>query len=188
MGPPRLRLTEQSTRERNGPACGGTAGQAPRREDDMQVRMADHYGMCFGVRDAVDLALRLTDAGPVTILGDLVHNPDVVARLDAAGAGRASTPEEIDTRAVLLTAHGIADRVKLQLREEGHEVHAATCPLVTRAHLALKKLTADGYFPVVIGQARHVEVRGLVGDLDDHAIVLDAADIDQLADRFAGSG
>ncbi len=186
MGPPRLRLTQQSKRERNGPPDGGTAGQAPRKEDDMQVRMADHYGMCFGVRDAVDLALRLTDAGPVTILGDLVHNPDVVAQLDAAGAGCASTLEEVDTRAVLLTAHGIADRVKLQLRQAGREVHDATCPLVTRAHLALKKLVADGYFPVVIGQARHVEVRGLVGDLDDYVIVLDNADLDRLADRFHG--
>src|SRR5438552_10877192 len=120
MGPPRLRLTEQSKRERNGPPGGGTAGQVPRREDDMQVRMADHYGMCFGVRDAVDLALRLTDTGPLTILGDLVHNPDVVAQMDAAGAVRVRRPEEVQTRAVLLTAHGTAQRVKLELRDQGH--------------------------------------------------------------------
>src|SRR2546421_5880684 len=106
----------------------------------MQVRIADHYGMCFGVRDAVDLALRLTGAGPVTILGDLVHNPDVVARLDAAGAARARAPEEVGTRTVLLTAHGTADRVKLQLRLAGRDVHDATCPLVTRAHLAAARL------------------------------------------------
>ena len=45
----------------------------------MEVRMAEHHGMCFGVRDAMDLALDLTRQGPLTILGDLVHNPDVVA-------------------------------------------------------------------------------------------------------------
>ena len=45
----------------------------------MLVRMADHLGMCFGVRDAIDLALGLARQGPLTILGDLVHNPDVVA-------------------------------------------------------------------------------------------------------------
>src|SRR5258708_4443770 len=133
-------------------------------EARMEVRMADHYGMCFGVRDAVDLALRLTAAAPGTVLGDLVHNPDVVARLDAAGAARACDPEEVQTRAVLLTAHGTADKVKLQLRLAGREVHDATCPLVTRAHLALARLIAAGYFPLVIGQADHVEVRGLVGD------------------------
>jgi len=150
----------------------------------MRVRMADHYGMCFGVRDAVELALHLTAAGPVTILGDLVHNPDVVASLDAAGAARVSAPEDVGTRAVLLTAHGIADRVKLQLQQDGHEIHDATCPLVTRAHLALKKLIGEGCYPVVIGQARHVEVRGLVGDLDDYAVVLDEQDIERLADRL----
>ena len=145
----------------------------------MEVRMAEHYGMCFGVRDAVDLALRLTDAGPVTVLGDLVHNPDVVAQLDAAGAARVRRPEEVATRSVLLTAHGTADRVKLQLRQAGREVHDATCPLVTRVHLALTRLVGTGYFPVVVGQADHVEVRGLVGDLDDHAIILSDADVER---------
>src|SRR5262245_2191900 len=154
----------------------------------MEVVMAEHYGMCFGVRDAIDLALGLTRSGPVTILGDLVHNPDVVAQLDEAGAVRARQPEEVGTKAVLLTAHGTSDRVKLQLRWAGHEVHDATCPLVTRAHLAAAKLVADGYFPVVIGQADHVEVRGLVGDLDDFAIVLDQADLDALRGRFPPGG
>ena len=146
----------------------------------MQVRMAEHFGMCFGVRDAVDLALDLTRQGPLTILGDLVHNPDVVARMDAAGAVRADRREDVRTAAVLLTAHGTADRVKLELHEQGLKVHDATCPLVTRAHLALRKLVAEGRHPVVIGQAKHVEVRGLVGDLDDFTIIMDKDDLYQL--------
>ena len=150
----------------------------------MQVRMAEHYGMCFGVRDAVDLALGLTRRGPLTILGDLVHNPDVVARMDAAGAVRVGRREEVRTEAVLLTAHGTADRVKLELREQGLEVHDATCPLVTRVHLALQKLVAEGRHPVVIGQPRHVEVRGLVGDLDEFTIIQDESDLNQLEGRL----
>src|SRR5438034_1727104 len=110
----------------------------------MEVRMAEYLGMCFGVRDAVDLALRLTRQGTITILGDLVHNPDVVAQMDAAGAVRARQPRDVQTRAVLLTAHGTSQRVKLQLREEGRQVHDATCPLVKRAHLAAAQLVADG--------------------------------------------
>jgi 4-hydroxy-3-methylbut-2-enyl diphosphate reductase len=146
----------------------------------MEVRLAEHRGMCFGVRDAVDLALRLTRQGPLTILGDLVHNPDVVAQMDSAGAVRAQEIEQVQTRALLLTAHGTAQRVKLQLRAQGFQVHDATCPLVKRAHKALVKLVADGYFPVVIGQAGHVEVRGLVGDLDDYRIVLSEGDFAEL--------
>src|SRR5262245_55246752 len=150
----------------------------------MEVRLADHYGMCFGVRDAVELAVQLTDREPITILGDLVHNPDVVARLDAAGARRARRTDDIETTAVLLTAHGTSDRVKLQLRLAGHEIHDATCPLVRRAHLALAKLVAEGCFPVVIGQPNHVEVRGLVGDLQEFVIVLEEADLEKLEERF----
>jgi len=152
----------------------------------MEVRMADHLGMCFGVRDAIDLAMHLTRQGPLTILGDLAHNPDIVAEMDRAGAARTSQPAEVKTRALLLTAHGTSQRVKNDLRSKGHQVHDATCPLVKRAHLALGKLVADGYHPVVIGQADHVEVRGLVGDLDQYSIIMGEKDLDRLkewADR-----
>ena len=151
----------------------------------MQVRVAREMGMCFGVRDAIDLALELAREGPLTILGDLVHNPDVVARLDSAGAGRARDPAEVRTPAVLLTAHGTSDRVRLGLIERGLEVHDATCPLVRRAHLALARLVAEGRHPVVIGRPDHVEVRGLVGDLPDYTVLHTEADLDRLAPRMA---
>jgi len=146
--------------------------------------MAEHFGMCFGVRDAIDLALGLTRQGPLTILGDLVHNPDVVAKIDAAGAVRVHSQEEVRTPSVLLTAHGVADRVRLELHDRGLAVHDATCPLVTRAHRALARLVGEGRHPVVIGQPRHVEVRGLVGDLDDYTIIEDEADLEQIAVRL----
>lgn len=146
----------------------------------MEVRMAEHLGMCFGVRDAIDLALRLTRQGPLTILGDLVHNPEVVAQMDGAGAVRVQRTDEVRTRPVLLTAHGTAERVKLELRAQGHQVHDATCPLVKRAHQALSRLVAEGRFPVVVGKADHVEVQGLVGDLEEYAVILRAEDLERL--------
>jgi 4-hydroxy-3-methylbut-2-enyl diphosphate reductase len=149
----------------------------------MEVRLADHFGMCFGVRDAIELAVRLTRQGPLTILGDLVHNPTVVGELDSAGAARATLPNEVATRAVLLTAHGTSNRVKLQLREEGHQIHDAACPLVKRVHHALDRLIAEGRHPVIIGQPRHVEVAGLVGDLDEFTIVEKEEDLEKLAGR-----
>jgi 4-hydroxy-3-methylbut-2-enyl diphosphate reductase len=145
--------------------------------------MAEHMGMCFGVRDAIELAVRLTRQGPLTILGDLVHNPDVVARMDAAGAVRAGAPEQVQTRAVLLTAHGTPQQVKLRLRDEGHQVHDAACPLVKRVHLALVKLVSEGRHPVIVGQEDHVEVRGLTGDLKEYTVVLREADIEKLAGK-----
>lgn len=148
----------------------------------MEVRMAEHLGMCFGVRDAIDLALRLTRQAPITILGDLVHNPDVLLQLDAAGARRAQEPGEIQTRALLVTAHGAAKAKKVALRAVGHQVHDATCPLVKRAHMALECLLNEGRFPVVIGEAEHVEVRGLVGDLAEYVVILDESELPRLAE------
>jgi 4-hydroxy-3-methylbut-2-enyl diphosphate reductase len=149
----------------------------------MEVRMANHLGMCFGVRDAIDMALELTRKGPVTILGDLVHNPDVVAQMETGGALRAHHQEEVRTPTVLLTAHGTADRVKLQLQQDGYQVHDAACPLVKRVHQALAKLVEEERHPVIIGQAGHVEVRGLVGDLQEYTIILHEDDLDQLQGR-----
>jgi 4-hydroxy-3-methylbut-2-enyl diphosphate reductase len=149
----------------------------------MEVRVAEHMGMCFGVRDAIDMALDLARKSQVTILGDLVHNHDVVAEMDAAGARRAHHREEVHTPVVLLTAHGTANRVKLQLYHEGLEVHDAACPLVKRVHLAIEKLVSEGRHPVIIGQSGHVEVRGLVGDLDEYTIIMKEADLEQLEGR-----
>jgi 4-hydroxy-3-methylbut-2-enyl diphosphate reductase len=147
----------------------------------MEVRLADHLGMCFGVRDAVAMALDLSRKGPVTILGDLVHNPEVVARMEAAGAVRAHEKSEIQTQTVLLTAHGTAERVKHEIIGEGFEVHDAACPLVKRVHRAIANLVAEGRHPVIIGQAGHVEVRGLTGDLAAYTIVSSEADLSGLA-------
>jgi 4-hydroxy-3-methylbut-2-en-1-yl diphosphate reductase len=146
----------------------------------MEVRMAEQLGMCFGVRDAIDLARDLARDGPLTIFGDLVHNPDVVAELEAIGAGRAREASDVRTRRILLTAHGTANRVRLQLENNGFEVHDAVCPLVTRVHSALLRLVADQRHPVIIGQPGHVEVRGLIGDLDRWTVVHDESDLDQL--------
>jgi 4-hydroxy-3-methylbut-2-enyl diphosphate reductase len=141
--------------------------------------------MCFGVRDAIDLALQLTRQGPITILGDLVHNPDVLARMEDAGARQARDASQVQTRALLLTAHGTAGSVKAQLRADGHQVHDATCPLVKRVHTALTRLLHEGRYPVIVGQAGHVEVRGLVGDLTEYTVILSVEDVDKLAGPVA---
>lgn len=146
--------------------------------------MAEHYGMCFGVRDAIELAMDLTERQPLTIYGDLVHNPDVVKQLDDAGARRVRRQNDIETQTVLLTAHGTSNRLKLQLRESGHELHDATCPLVERAHRALDKLVAEDYFPIIIGKSDHVEVEGMTGDLEDYIVLNSEEDFPQIDEQF----
>ena len=67
----------------------------------MRILRAAHLGMCFGVRDAIALALERADAGPLTILGDLVHNPTVLSALEAKGIAIAQDPGRTVARSIV---------------------------------------------------------------------------------------
>jgi 4-hydroxy-3-methylbut-2-enyl diphosphate reductase len=143
----------------------------------MQIVRATHLGMCFGVRDAIALALEHAAAGPLTILGDLVHNPTVLSALEANGVAIAPDLDEVTTPNVMITAHGTSERALARTRALGLTVVEATCPLVRVAHRAVAALARDGYHVVIVGRRDHVEVRGLTGDLDCFDVVLDDADV-----------
>jgi 4-hydroxy-3-methylbut-2-enyl diphosphate reductase len=143
----------------------------------MRILRATHLGMCFGVRDAIALALEHADAGPLTILGDLVHNPTVLSALEAKGVAVARDVAQVRTPIVMVTAHGTSERTMARTRALGLTVVEATCPLVRVAHRAVAALARDGYHIVVIGQRDHVEVRGLTGDLDCFDVVLEDEDV-----------
>jgi len=149
----------------------------------MQILRAAHLGMCFGVRDAIELAVRRGETAPLTVLGDLVHNDAVLARLRASGIATANDPARATTRTVMVTAHGTSERSMARTRALGLDVVDATCPLVHVAHRAVQALVRDGYHPVIVGQRGHVEVRGLTEDLDAFDVVLDEADVLALTPR-----
>lgn len=139
----------------------------------MKILLAEHYGLCFGVRDAIAQAERLAAQGPLTILGELVHNPVVRTRLTAGGVveGSLGTPPSSGTGQVMITAHGASDEARGRWRTAGYGVADGTCPLVRHAHDQLRMLVQLGYAPVVIGQAGHVEVNGLVGDFPGAVVI-----------------
>src|SRR4051812_31936457 len=143
----------------------------------MRVLRAAHLGMCFGVRDAIALAVEHAEAGPLTILGDLVHNPTVLTALNAKGIAVAHDAADVKTPTLMVTAHGTSERTLARTRALGLTVVEATCPLVHAAHRAVAALARDGYHVVIVGQRDHVEVRGLTGDLDAFDVVLDEDDV-----------
>ncbi len=149
----------------------------------MKILRAEHLGMCFGVRDAIALALEQAQARPLTILGDLVHNETVLAELRARNIRIQNDAREVATETVMITAHGASERKLGAVRERGLNVLEATCPLVTVAHRAVAKLVRDGFHPVIIGKRDHVEVRGLTEDLAEYDVVLSEDDVLQLAER-----
>jgi 4-hydroxy-3-methylbut-2-enyl diphosphate reductase len=138
----------------------------------MKIHLAEHYGLCFGVRDAIAQAEQLASQGPLTVLGELVHNPVVRERLAQRGVREgALDAESAPTPIVMVTAHGAADRKHTEWRDAGFQVADGTCPLVRHAHTQLGLLVTLGYFPIVIGKRGHVEVNGLTGDFPEACVV-----------------
>jgi 4-hydroxy-3-methylbut-2-en-1-yl diphosphate reductase len=149
----------------------------------MKILRAEHLGMCFGVRDAIALAVETARREPLTVLGDLVHNETVLAELRAQGIRFERRPEGVVTRNVMITAHGASERALSQARGRGLNVGEATCPLVHLAHRTLAKLVAEGFYPVIIGKRDHVEVRGMTEDLAAFDVVLSVEDVTKVVER-----
>lgn len=135
------------------------------------------------MRDAIELAVDRAAAAPLTILGELVHNDVVLEDLRARGVVIAPDPAQAATRTVMITAHGASQRTLANAGLAGREIVDATCPLVHKAHRAIRTLVSDGFHPVIIGQRAHVEVRGLTGDLEAFDVVLTESDVQALGDH-----
>lgn len=135
----------------------------------MNVLRARALGMCFGVRDAIQSTTEVDRPGDVTIHGELVHNERVLVQLQERGFRMSAESERggiPNTPAVLVTAHGISQRERGRLTAAGKRLIDTTCPLVRRVHEAALKLAAAGFEIVLIGRPGHVEVQGIIEDLE----------------------
>jgi 4-hydroxy-3-methylbut-2-enyl diphosphate reductase len=130
----------------------------------MEIRMAKEMGMCFGVKmtlDNIDEAVK--SRSRIDTLGTLVHNPQLVEKLDAQGIGVVNGLEQVAAPTVAVTAHGAAPEVYERARAQGLELIDTTCPLVTRVQQLAKQLMEQGSWVVVYGDAPHPEVKGILG-------------------------
>jgi len=149
----------------------------------MKVSLASALGTCFGVKDAINLAMEPQFKSDLTIVGQLVHNRQVNESLKSHGVDLVNGIDDLNkikTKKVMITAHGAAEKMKSALVEAGFIVYDASCPLVMRVHKTIKSMVDQGYFPVVIGQEEHVEVKGIVGDLDDYIVINNEEDLEKL--------
>jgi 4-hydroxy-3-methylbut-2-enyl diphosphate reductase len=125
-----------------------------------EVRVAESAGACYGVDRAlamVEKALAEAD-GPVKTLGPLIHNPTVVADLASRGATVTDDVRQPAGTTLVLRTHGVKPEVERQAKDLGLEVIDATCPFVTKTHVAARRLHDEGYQVIVVGEAGHPEV------------------------------
>lgn len=129
----------------------------------MIIKRAKTQGFCFGVAITVKKAEEAVavPGAAVTTLGHVVHNPQMVASLEAKGLKNAHSVEDVpDNSTLFVRAHGLPTGVYDRAKEKGLTVIDATCPMVTKIHVQAEKLRADGYKIAVVGDANHPEVKG----------------------------
>ena len=153
----------------------------------MEVVLAQPRGFCAGVDRAIEIverALALHGA-PIYVRHEIVHNSFVVADLRAKGA---VFVDELDAvpqgSTVIFSAHGVAKSVQKEATARGLRIFDATCPLVTKVHVEVAKMRAQGREIVMIGHEGHPEVEGTMGQTDDGMyLVQTVADVERLAVR-----
>jgi len=148
----------------------------------MQVKLATSRGFCFGVEDAIELAeAAVADhgAGRVVALGPVIHNKQVVKRLEQAGLNQSGDLETVDpSKVVLIRSHGATPEMMQRIRDRGLQVVDATCVLVKRAQNVVRQLHEEGYHVVMIGDPNHPEVKGVIGYAPDVTVIDVGSDLE----------
>ena len=144
----------------------------------MKIFLAKDAGYCFGVRDAVNLAYDTAKRhGDVYMLGDIVHNENVVADLNKAGARVVKSLDEVpDGKPILFRAHGTLVETWDDAKSKDMNIVDATCPLVKEIHDEVLKLSKEGRKIIIIGDHGHDEVVGIASQVNDVIVVSNEKD------------
>jgi (E)-4-hydroxy-3-methyl-but-2-enyl pyrophosphate reductase len=153
----------------------------------MRVKVARSSGFCFGVRRAMDLALALAakeHGVEICTDGPLIHNPQALEFLESHGI-KPLEGERIPAQGiVIIRSHGVSPRRRRALEQTGARIVDATCPKVKQVQSIIDQNAKQGAYILIIGDAGHAEVRGLVGFVGEHGKVIQTEE--ELADIAAG--
>ncbi len=135
----------------------------------MEAVLAQPRGFCAGVDRAIEIVERAlkTHGAPIYVRHEIVHNDHVVADLRSKGAVFVDELDQIpDDSTVIFSAHGVSRAVRDAATARGLRIFDATCPLVTKVHVEVARMRAQGRQIVMIGHAGHPEVEGTMGQSD----------------------
>ncbi|MBS3974243.1 MAG: 4-hydroxy-3-methylbut-2-enyl diphosphate reductase [Actinobacteria bacterium] len=142
----------------------------------MKVEIARFAGVCYGVERALQLAEQAVSKGlPVHTLGPLIHNPQAVSELQEAGVVAADTPDCVDSGILIIRSHGVDPAIIQASQAKGLHVIDATCPHVSKVHEAARSLNSEGYSVIIVGEADHPEVAGIMAYAGGDALVVERA-------------
>ncbi|MEJ5365453.1 MAG: 4-hydroxy-3-methylbut-2-enyl diphosphate reductase [Desulfosoma sp.] len=155
----------------------------------MKVIVAETAGFCQGVRTALEMTLeaaRSRQKEPLCTFGPLIHNRQVLAMLKERGVEEAATEEDCRNRWVIIRAHGIPPDQRRRLKDISRGLIDATCKRVARVQAIIRKHARKGYHTVIVGDADHAEVIGLMGYTEGRGVVVQSpSDVDRLPSEWA---
>lgn len=142
----------------------------------MKIIVAQDAGFCYGVKRATKAAFDAAagENGPVFTLGALIHNPQVVARLEQAGVHAAKSLDEIGAGLAIIRSHGLPPDTKEALEARAGRVLDLTCPTVKAVQQRAADLASAGYRVVIIGDRHHPEVQAIAGYAGAEAIIVNS--------------
>ncbi|MBP0627977.1 4-hydroxy-3-methylbut-2-enyl diphosphate reductase [Cupriavidus sp. AcVe19-1a] len=146
---------------------------------DAEILMAQPRGFCAGVDRAIEIVERALArfGAPIYVRHEIVHNAYVVADLRSKGAVFVRELDEVPAGAtVIFSAHGVSREVREDAAARGLHVFDATCPLVTKVHVEVGKMRAEGCEIVMIGHRGHPEVEGTMGQANGGMVLVETVD------------
>ena len=152
----------------------------------MKVVLAETAGFCIGVKRALEMVLKAINENQPKIYtyGPLIHNPQVLELLRERGITILKPGEEIPAGLVVIRAHGIPLQERRLLEQAGGRIIDATCPRVAKVQAIIRRWAAKGCATLIVGDADHPEVRGLLGYTEGRGYVVstsqDVADLPDL--------
>ena len=142
----------------------------------MKVIVAKTAGFCKGVRDAIEITMeaiqKRQDGEDICTFGPLIHNRQVLKMLERKGIVEENRIENCAGKKVVIRAHGIPPDSRQQLHSQGSYLLDATCKRVARVHAAIKRHARRGYYTIIVGDADHAEVIGLMGYTAGRGVVI----------------
>ena len=150
-----------------------------------EILLAEPRGFCAGVDRAIDIveAALQKFGSPIYVRHEIVHNTYVVNDLKTRGAIFIEELSDVPPGATLVfSAHGVSKAVQQEAKARGFQIFDATCPLVTKVHVEVAKLHAEGFEFIMIGHQGHPEVEGTMGQLSSGIHLVDSvADVAKVA-------